>query len=188
MEFAIGDEVQLEMKVGDNLLFGGTYKCTNKFPVFTKEDLKPGMVVEFKNGEYAMILPTSKGLVAIEENDTYTELSSLSNDLKESGVYGDEYSIVKIYGLSKYCFNAHKIEIDHRELLWERKEHRQMTISEIKRIAEEKIGEQIEVIERLRNDRITIGGVVFKDIKEAQAVLNKVSEWEDIYKRLAGRK
>lgn len=186
MEYVIGDKIQLEMKVNGKLLFGGTYECVDKFPEFSKGDLKPGMMVECRDGVFAVILPFQSGLSTFTKDGVALNLCRFTDDLK----YPDSYAIdiIKVYGLSENARDMLNFSKEHRELLWERKERRRMTIGEIKRIAEEKIGEQIEVVEELRNDRITIGGVVFTDIKEAQAVLNKVSEWEDVYKRLAGRK
>lgn len=165
MEFTIGDEVQLEMKVGDDLLLGGTYKCTNKYHIFTKEDLKPGLVIQYKNGKYAMILPTIRGLIAIDEDSTYTELASLTYDLKISNAREDEYDVTKVYGFSKYCFNAHKIGIDHRELLWEREKD------------EEKINEKVN------KGEIIIRGNKFTDINKAINYLKKMKTLKQFKKQ-----
>lgn len=173
-------------KVGSELLMGRNTSILGKIPEFTKEDLKSGMVVEYRDGMFAVILPFQNGLSTITEDGTALNLSRFTDDLRYPS--NCDIDIIRVYGLSENARAMLNFSKEHRELLWERKERRRMTIGEIKRIAEEKIGEQIEIVEKLRNDRITIGGAVFTDIKEAQAVLNKVSEWEDIYKRLAGRK
>jgi len=173
MEFVIGDEVQLEMKVGDNLLFGGTYKCTNKFPIFAKEDLKPGMVVEFRNGELCMAMPSKNGFIIIN-SFSFVLLKEYDDNLLSIDRHHKGTDIMKVYGFSGCHYKALDADKGDRELIWERREFKQMTVGEVKKIAEEKIGERIEVVDRLRKDRITVGDNVFTDVDKAINYLKKI--------------
>lgn len=176
MEYVIGDKIQLEMKVDGKLLFGGTYECVDKFPEFSKGDLKPGMMVECRDGVFAVILPFQNGLSTLTKDGVALNLCRFTDDLR----YPDSYAIdiVRVYGLSENARTMLNFSKGHRELLWERKELKKMTVSEAKRKLEELTGEEIEIVEKIRKDRIVIGENIFTDINKAIGYLKRLRSLE----------
>ncbi len=104
---------------------------------FTKADLKDGMVVEYRDGERAIVLC---GRVI---GEGFLELECLNEDL----LYGDksENDIVKAFK-SKNCETIEALFNDRcLELIWERNETKHMTAEEMRKKLEELTGEKIEV-------------------------------------------
>lgn len=102
----------------------------------TKSDLKGGMIVEIKNGEKLLVFKSAliNCYLFIDRRGKYWEMRLYNEDLYRSNdnfYYGDarDYDIVKVYD-------------EKDNLIWERKEARKMTVSEI----EEKLGYKIEII------------------------------------------
>ena len=145
----------------------------DNFFAFTKEDLKPGMVVQHRNGEFSMVMPSDTELILVNEN-RYIRLCGYTDNLCcfEDDI---DIDIMNVYGFNENYQDALKIVLDGRKLLWERKEPKKMTVAEIKKLVEKITGEKIEVVDRIRKDRITIGESVFTDIDEALEYLKKLS-------------
>lgn len=129
-----------------NYHLDGIYNCiwsdamlelVNTTP-FTKADLKPGMVVEYRNGSKAVfingIFMEKHGWMPI--SDYYDDLINV-RDLSCSS----HYDICRVYNSKAFAVdNLFKPEC--LELIWERKEVKEMTVAEI----EEKLGYKVKVI------------------------------------------
>ena len=95
---------------------------------FTKEDLKPGMIVEYMNGKYFVIE---------DENDLHIFKEDLTNryspclDIKR--VYIDNPAIETLFDNKFYS------------LIWERKEMESITTNEAEVKIEELTGEKIKI-------------------------------------------
>ena len=109
-----------------------------------KQDLKTGMLVQFRNGEVYMLINDTlvRDVKFLSLNDINNDLSHISHD--------DEWDIMKV---SK-VLNCHSLipkYWDERRLnnnlLWEREETKKMTVSEMQKELEEKLGYKIEIIE-----------------------------------------
>lgn len=105
-----------------------------------KEDLKIGYLLECRNGELKMLMPTSYGTVLISKSHNFYEFDSLKDDLTTT--FSEDFDIMKVYGFSVFNSEALKFNIDKRPLLWERKDRKEMTISEI----EKELGYSIKII------------------------------------------
>ena len=104
---------------------------------FTKEDLKPGMVVEFRKGDRRLYV-----------NDVFTSLSGFmwikqyNNDLTFSE--DKSFDVVKVFKCDGTMFD-NLFKNHNLTLIWERKEEepvKEMTVAEI----EEKLGFKVKVI------------------------------------------
>ena len=104
---------------------------------FTKADLKPGMVVEYMDGQRRIVLndcfmnPNKKG---------YLDFSDFSDDLISR--MADYTTIKKVYlsrskNLSTYC------DIKYLTLIWEREEVKEMTVAEI----EKQLGYKVKIVD-----------------------------------------
>lgn len=131
---------------------------------FTKDDLHSGYVVEFRNGERMQVTRVSNftKILTTVRGDWYYLGSGWDSDLKAvpfPSHMGDmtprissansqrEWDIMKVYGLikgsdtSKYRYAFGTI-VEHRPLLWERKEAVKMTVAEICA----KLGYDVEIV------------------------------------------
>ena len=116
----------------------------------TLNDLKTGMIVKIRNGEYHIIMrdfiDDGDILAGLSCNNkilgTWTSLSNYNKDMTHSGVpYLD---IVSVY--ASYPYSADP----PTRLLWERKEYKEVTMHEI----EEKFGCKVKIVgnEEKNND------------------------------------
>lgn len=111
---------------------------------FTKADLKDGMVVEDRNENMYLIL----GNKLINEIDYYL-LDEYDEDLRDissnNSIY--DYDIVKVFVLRiDSIYNIGDIfDCNNLELIWERKEAKEMTAEEMRQKLEELTGEKIEI-------------------------------------------
>jgi len=103
------------------------------FMEFTKDDLKIGYVVQFENGAYAMFVNTLIGLVFITQDGVFVKLTDYKGDLTtfSNTDIEESYSIVKVFGFSRLTMATLNITPYDRELLWERKEPKELTMQEI---------------------------------------------------------
>ncbi len=112
---------------------------------FTKSDLKDGMVIEYRNGERALVITdrflSTNGWMSFDDYD-----SELFRTF--SRVRANEWDIVKCYKVESntgLCMLANLLEDPYLGLIWERKEepkHKEMTVEEI----EKELGYKIKVI------------------------------------------
>lgn len=138
--------------------------CCNidiKINPFTKNSLKMGYVVKFRNGEFKMVMPAGKDgtlILAGSPSEPWFYLSSWDDEFnaKSSRFYGGEmlitreeytrgHDIVAVYGYVRgsmaysYCG---VLSEENRELLWERKIPKRMTVEEISNI----LGYEVEIV------------------------------------------
>lgn len=109
----------------------------------TLDDLKTGMIVKIRNGEYNIVMRDfiDEGdiLAGLSRNNkisnTWTSLSNYNQDMTHSGV--PHLDIMSVYASSVYSADT------PTKLLWERKEYKEVTIKEI----EEKFGCKVKIVE-----------------------------------------
>ena len=86
--------------------------------MFSKEDIKPGMLVELSvNGEKELHYVTlcKEGIVLIDKKGYYIDLKSFNYDLSGKN---DKIKITKVYDLSRYESRSLEFSTEDRELLW----------------------------------------------------------------------
>lgn len=107
--------------------------------IFTKADLKPGMVVEYRNGEKALYI---NGIFM--EFNTWMNVTDFKEDLTYLHTKCDHYlDICKVYNSKAFTFK-NLLDSDNMELIWERKdEAKEMTVAEI----EEKLGYKVKIVD-----------------------------------------
>lgn len=102
--------------------------------------LKAGYLVQLENGELCMVTygegDNINDRLCISGEDTWFPTNCLNDNLQ----YG-ETIITKVYGRS-YNSGAHKLNIDGRELLWDKSDLKEMTKEQI----EEELGYNIIII------------------------------------------
>lgn len=98
----------------------------------TKSDLKPGYVVEYRNGDFHMVFPTYSGELVLKPpaSSDYNRLARYDTDLINWGPAGHVLDIVRVYGYGEPCSASYATHIG-RKLLWERKEPKKMTVAEV---------------------------------------------------------
>ena len=109
----------------------------------TLNDLKTGMIVKIRNGEYHIIMrdfiddgDILAGLSCNNKiSDTWTSLSRYNQDMTYPKL--SSLDIVNVYASSVYSADT------PTKLLWERKEYKEVTMQEI----EEKFGCKIKIVE-----------------------------------------
>ena len=99
------------------------------FMEFTKDDLKIGYVVQLRNGDYEIVINSFKGVVFMNMG-SYSYLNSYEKDLKCNGLL-EKYDVIKVWGFANDVIQSLFIGTISRELLWERKEPKELTMQEI---------------------------------------------------------
>ena len=94
---------------------------------FTKDDLKAGYVVKYRNGNLRMVMPSTGGLVLTSIDGQWLNISTeLHDDLTAVPwpVDSNDHSldVMEVYGLARYGNSTWHISTANRELLWEREE------------------------------------------------------------------
>ena len=87
--------------------------------MFSKEDIKPGMLVELSvHGEKELHYVTlcKEGIILIDKKGYYCHLKSFNDDL--SGKEFCKVKITKVYDLSEYASRSLEFSTEDRELLW----------------------------------------------------------------------
>lgn len=110
---------------------------------FSKADLKPGYVVEMRDGRKALILPfhdirkdKDVLILAYDSPDSYSSWDPVddvvADDLLWIGLGTRQRDIIRVYGLSNVGGLAiYASRTESRPLLWERKETKKMTVAEV---------------------------------------------------------
>lgn len=127
---------------------------------FKKEDLKTGMLVEYRDGDLRLVVPYG------ENNNLYligksgeNSLTNYTDDLLH--IYSAKYlDIVKIYSQTKHLFQYMKISTENRELLWERKSQEQIRKENIVK----------------KNEMLTQREQLLKELKDKEHQLDKLEE------------
>lgn len=104
----------------------------------TKSDLKAGYVIEFENGEFAIVMPSYKDMIYISKDDLWGSLDRVNFEYNPSSLN----NIVRVYGYSLFEYRTLCINAEHRPLLWERKTPKELTVEEI----EELLGYEIKIV------------------------------------------
>lgn len=104
-----------------------------------KSDLRIGYLLECRNGELKMLMPTTGQDILIAKHGGYYQISALKEDLTTD--FSEKYDIVKVYGFSSYSSSVLDFDKRGRELLWER-DKKEMTIAQI----EKELGYSIKII------------------------------------------
>ena len=110
---------------------------------FTLSDLKPCMVVEYRDGELGIVAESRRGLVF--NGDGWLMVDEYEDNLTAKGKAGSTFDIMRVYGFSKNEHRANEISTKGRELLFKREEpkpKRKMTVAEICK----ELGEEIEIV------------------------------------------
>lgn len=113
---------------------------------FTKNDLKLGYLVQLRNGKMKMVMPKECNIILTDLDGDWHSLLSYREDLlyEECLDRKMEYDIMKIFGHSIYATHVFDLTGGYRPLLWERKEKKKMTVSEI----EKELGYEVEIISK----------------------------------------
>lgn len=105
---------------------------------FTKDNLKVGMLVEFKCDVRKVVMPNKNGLYLMGCSSSY-ELHDFNDDL----THKNNDDIMKVYDLPRYNIISNSIySRDNRNLLWEREEVKELTIDEISEL----LGYKVKVV------------------------------------------
>ena len=109
---------------------------------FTKDDLKAGMLVESRDGELMLAMPSKEGLFFVASHIQHT-LTYYDDNLLD--VDGDtDLDIVKVYDIaSDVGYTLEDLLVaDNRVLLWEREEVKELTVDEISKL----LGYKVKVV------------------------------------------
>lgn len=90
---------------------------------FTKNDLKPGMLVKVRDGSFFQVFEVKNGLCFANE-DEYSALKFFTDDLHCSGILTphEEWDVMEVWDLAEYPSKAFGLSTEGRYLLWEREE------------------------------------------------------------------
>jgi len=103
-----------------------------------KSDLVNGMVVEMRDGDKYMVLKT-RNFEAIVNEDDYSNLRDCNEDLTDST--DRDFDIVAIYE-PQSADEAEMDEWDYLAPIWERSEHKELTVAEI----EKQLGYKVKIV------------------------------------------
>lgn len=112
---------------------------------FTKDDLKVGYVVKLKNStEPHMVGMNNAGEMGFVDKDGgWVRLEHYDEFLADKLPHmGGDWSVMEVYGYTKYVYDAYKFTTGNRELLWKREEAKKMTVAEI----EKALGYSVEIV------------------------------------------
>lgn len=107
---------------------------------FTKEDLKDGMVVEYNDKELGRRLVVGNYLIGVDGHSYFEEFNESLIDLES------DLQIVKVYKTREAMPFSEFMKDFNLELIWERREPKEMTLEEMRKKLEELTGEEIEII------------------------------------------
>ena len=100
----------------------------------TKEDLKTGMIIEYRDKSRGMIIRDT-----IVELDTFLSISNLTDDLKCSDSHYPSNDIMKVYEGRENDSFKHMLSCPGK-LIWQRYETREISMDEAMKIIAEHIG------------------------------------------------
>lgn len=124
---------------------GNNYKIMewSDYMTIPRDILKPGHMVELRNGHAYMYLPYAKGYAFIKEHSDPVNLKHYDCDLNYSG--NKCFDVIKIWGLTNLAQDIMYFIPNERPLLWERKERPEikMTVDEMKQKLEEILNAKI---------------------------------------------
>lgn len=113
---------------------------------FTINDLKAGMIVEFRNGEFGLVLETFDHRKFISRNDAYYgRLYDYNEDLTCN--YYDCLTIIGVYLPKGTCYISDALDNGFLEPIWQRTEVKKMTLDEVNQILLDKVGYKVKIKE-----------------------------------------
>lgn len=88
---------------------------------FTKKDLKVGYVVKYRNGEFAIVMPYTGGLLVFTDLEgKHGRENQYQSDLLVNPGLNHNFDVMEVYGFNKYCHRTMGLSSEYRELLWKR--------------------------------------------------------------------
>ena len=96
---------------------------------FTLNDLKVGMLVELRDGRKYLIAKTIDNELVGTRDSGFMLVERYENDLSFEGCSTND--IVKVYSIRKTKTNMYSYSTNDRDLLFERKEPKELTMQEI---------------------------------------------------------
>lgn len=120
---------------------------------FTKADLKDGMVVEQRNNAMHMVFGDR-----IINKFGFNGLETYDECLMDIQFHNKEYDVMKVFKVNTekvYCLED-ILKSDNLELIWERKEAKEMTAEEMRQKLEELTGEKIEIKLSVDDKRVAL--------------------------------
>ena len=130
-----------------SILSYGNYADVEDETVFEWEltpfypELKEGMIIECRNGD-RYLLRTACGKLVASSNDKYLNLDYYDEELNENLYFDKDFDVMKIYTSKAFILNS-LFNDNYLECIWERKEHKKMTLAQIS----EALGYEVEVID-----------------------------------------
>lgn len=115
--------------------------------MFTKDDLKTGMLVKTRNGEVFKVFPDyetdryGKTGILTDETGSFIYLPCYDSDLTTIE-YGNEYDIVAVYKPSLVT-HALSFNIKNHFLVWRRKEVKEMTMEQLNEL----LGYEVKIVQ-----------------------------------------
>ena len=98
---------------------------------FTKSELKPCMLVQFRNGDLRIVAKANGDLIFVDPNTGKVGEESYYSDTLEN-MSSCERDIVAVYGYKKLYVDALVCDTKHRDLIWEREEKvEEMTLEQV---------------------------------------------------------
>ena len=115
---------------------------------FTKSDLEPCMVVEFRNGNLYIVSKSKEGLCFIDNDENFIRFMLYDENLLHESKrdISRQRDVMKVYGLTSLAYKSNDISTKNRKLLFERQEESQPSARDIK-IKE--LQEQMDSIKRV---------------------------------------
>lgn len=120
---------------------------------FTKADLKDGMVVEQRNNDMYMVFGDK-----LINKDGFNRLETYDEYLMDIQYHNNDYDVMKVFKVNTenvYCLED-ILKSDNTELIWERKEAKEMTTEEMRQKLEELTGEKIEIKLSVNDKRVAL--------------------------------
>ena len=119
------------------------FEWSDYMKIVPRDILKPGHMVELRNGHAYMCLPYVKGYAFIKEHSDPVNLKHYDCDLNYIG--NKCFDVMKIWGLTNLPQDIMYFIPNERSLLWERKEKPEikMTIDQMKQRLEEILNAKI---------------------------------------------
>ena len=101
---------------------------------FTKSDLEPCMVVEFRNGNLYIVSKSKEGLCFIDNYENFIRFMSYDENLLHESKrdISRQRDVMKVYGLTCSAYKSNDISTKNRELLFERQVESQPSTRDIK--------------------------------------------------------
>lgn len=115
-------------------LIGKTYIKKNTMNKFTKEDIKPGMIVKVKAGYYYIAIPVGKGIIHLVRDDGFLYLNDYNDDLTDSESYiPNLYDImeVRVPNANSKSLNDLFNDPTASTIVWKRSEKKRVSFDEV---------------------------------------------------------